>query len=116
MSRLLDVMELFAEAQALATRPEWLGASALLIQRKGRSERTLSVAEYHRQWRAKNPERARAITAAYRERQLAADREAFLRRKREANRRHYQRNAEAMRERARQYAAAKRAARVGRPT
>lgn len=65
----VDVLELFAEAQGGGDSPEWMGDFAHVIERKGpRSSDSLWMtdrAAYYREWRARNPERARAIVRAY---------------------------------------------------
>lgn len=67
MSLSVEVLELFAEAQGFGA-VEWMGDTARVITRKGKAEPGLWAtdrAAYYREWRKKNPARAKAIVQAY---------------------------------------------------
>lgn len=102
MSLSLDVLEVFAEAQGLALSPEWMGDAGHLLTRSTRppSLWTTDKAAYYREWRRKNPAKARAIVRKY---ETTAKGKA---KKAAAWQRYYEKNAPRLREAARRRHAA----------
>ena len=84
-------LEIAVEFGSLAGVAEFFDG-ARVITRVGRGEPVPMDAAYFRTWRAKNPERAKAINDAYRARQLEKDAEKFRASKRASWKRHYQKH------------------------